>query len=1021
MKSSELLQINLLGPLEIRRGNKLLELPSSKKARALLAYLIANPRKHRRDRLTELLWDVADDPKGGLRWCLTKIRPLVNDRQTRILADRETAEFRGGDAQVDLFVVREKLTGGASALNLKELQDLAALYRGSLLESLDLPDYDRFQAWLVAAREDVLQQHVSILRAITNELSDKPALAVPYARLLVEIDPLDEHSRTRLCSFLVKLGRQTQAKQLIETGHRLARELGGASSGELAKAERQLSQPGTAPARELEGAVAPVAESEHSNWGTPALVGRGEESARLRSVLENSKTRRRGCVVLITGEPGIGKTRLLTESSSFTLSIGGTVLSGRSYEAEARRPYGPWVDAIQSLHPSAMGDVLRDTLAPLLSETGDDETHGRSDWRSEKARLFAAVIELLAARAHSAPPVLLQFDDVQWCDEASAELLHYVVRMTRHRPVSVFLTARSGEVPDNEAMMRVLRGLRRDGWLEEMELAPLSREDTARLVSGVSPSANAETVFDESAGNPLYAIELARGANRSGKLADSTLAGLIRDRIDRLPAGAGDALKWAAVLGTMFSLHRLASLVTSGQDELMKALEVLDRHGLLKNDSPAAGQAAYGFTHNVVRRSVYDYISEPRRRLMHGRIVQVLEKEASSTTTAAEIVHHAALAGEIAAAARASATAGRYCLRVYAHREALAFVRSGMRYAETLPESERAGLQIELLEVSLSAERPKDTEETAKLLEALAEQALAQGDMEHARLGFHLLSYLRWEGGEWSDAKRHTLRAESVARGADAKEQVVAMAEAARCLALLERDLGQAEALALEAKARAINAGVEAAAIPDALGMLRFHQGEWEDAANFFQTARDLSLRQGDHAGEFRALEHLTVLELERNRPEAARALCRRLIELSTKLREGSEAPFAHCLDVLAAAASGEGSTKEIDTALESLRMADAKHRLAYALLRATDGDFARGDVEKARARGEEALRLAETLERPSETTMAHTVLLRCALAKGAAAEVKRHAEALRKVNMTQVAMHVRRAADHSLSTLKGV
>jgi predicted ATPase len=593
--------------------------------------------------------------------------------------------------------------------------------------------------------------------------------------------------------------------------------------------------------------------------------------------------------------------------------------------------------------------------------------------------------------------------------------------MTRHRPISVILTARGGELPDNEAIMKVLRGFRRDGWLDEINLAPLSREDTGRLVNLVTPSANAHAVYDESSGNPLYTIELARAADRAGKLTQSTLAGLIRDRIDRLPATASDVLKWAAILGAKFDLKRLSSLVTSEADDLMKALDVLDRHGLLRDNSQAAGPATYGFTHNVVRRSVYDDISEPRRKLMHARVVQMLEKEMSSAPAAAEIVHHAALAGEIAIAARASAAAGRYCIRVYANREALAFARSGMRYAEALPETERAGLQIELLEVSLSARRPKDIEDAARRLEELAEQALAHGNVEQARLGFHLLSYLRWEGGEWSDAKRHTLRAESVARGADAKEQVIAMAEAARCLALLERDLTQAEALALEAKARATNVGVETVAIPDALGMLRFHQGEWDDAAGFFQAARELALRQGDHTGEFRAIEHLAVLELERSRPEAAAVLCGRLVELSAKLREGSESPFAQCLCVLAAMASGKDAVDEIDAALQSLRIADAKHRLAYALLRATDLDFRLGDVETARARGEEALRLAEILERPSETAMAHVVLLRCALARGVAAEAERHAEALRRTNMAQVAVHIRKAAEQTLATIKGV
>jgi tetratricopeptide (TPR) repeat protein len=339
-----------------------------------------------------------------------------------------------------------------------------------------------------------------------------------------------------------------------------------------------------------------------------------------------------------------------------------------------------------------------------------------------------------------------------------------------------------------------------------------------------------------------------------------------------------------------------------------------------------------------------------------------------------------------------------------------------MRFAESVPETERTGLQIELMEISLAARRPKDTERVAKRLEELAERTLAQGDVEHARLGFHLLSYLRWEGGDWSNARRHSLRAEFVARGADPKEQIVAMAEAARCLALLERDLGQAEALALEARARAAHAGVETVAIPDALGMLRFHQGAWEEAASFFQTARELALQQGDRAGEFRALEHLIVLELERNRPEVAGPLCSLLGELASKLRQGSEVPFARCLAALAATDSGKGVAGEVDSALESLRMTDAKHRLAYGLLRAANSDFGRGNIERARSRSEEALRLAEALERPTEIVMARVLLMRCASKRGAVAEANQHAEVLRGINMNLIAAHVREAAQLALA-----
>ncbi len=1014
MKSSNPLCINLLGPLEIRRGKRRVELPSSKKARAILAYLVANRRQHRRDRLTDLLWDVADDPKGGLRWCLSKIRPLVDElHQPRILADRETVEFNPEDVAIDVFTVRDCIQRGISSMSLKELRDLASLYRGSFLEGLELPDYDSFQAWLVAEREDAMAHQVSILRTIVDHLSDNAAEAVPFARLLVERDPLDEHARSELSGILVRLGRHSEASQVIETGKRLAIELGTGKPAGLKRTE-DLQRHGTSgfPSHVDRIPLPSFDEGLPERGSKIEMIGRDVEHTRVRSGLDRSRDNRRGEVFLITGEQGIGKSRLLAELSA-GMSGQGTVLQGRSYEAEARRPYGPWIDAIQSLHPSVIGDVLRDELSPLMTgRIREDERQGGRD------RLFGAIVELLAARAHSAPPVLLQFDDVQWCDEASAELLHYVVRMTRHRPVSVVLAARGGELPDNEPMMRVLRGFRRDRWIEEIELCPLSRSDTDLLVRRISPDVNADSVYEESAGNPLYAIELARAVDRSGGSVDPGFAVLIRDRIDRLPSVTGDVLRWAAVLGSTFSLNRLASIVSLGVHDLTTAIEVLDRHGLLRENAPVASAPAYGFTHNVVRRSVYDDLSEPRRRLMHARIAQMFEQEAcatskgcSTTTICSEIAHHAALAGDSATAARASAEAGRCCLRIYANGEALAFARSGMRYSETLQEPERVGLQIELTDVSLAARRPRNVEETAKMLEGLSERALFHGDVVHARLGFHLLSYLRWEGGDWPDARRHSLRAEFIARGADTKEQVVAMAEAARCLALLERDLGQAEALALEARARASQAGVEAVVIYDALGMLRFHQGLWDDACTFFRTARELSQREGDRTSEFRALEHLIVLELERNNPEIAGTLCRDLVALAGKLREGSEAPFARCLAALAAEASGQGAAEEIDAAIESLRMTDAKHRLAYSLLRAACGDLARGKFDKARARGEESLRLAMILERPSETAMAHVVLLRCALRRsGKDAEL--HRKFLQNANIGQVAEHVRRAME---------
>jgi predicted ATPase len=133
-----------------------------------------------------------------------------------------------------------------------------------------------------------------------------------------------------------------------------------------------------------------------------------------------------------------------------------------------QRPYGPWIDALARLHPVEVGGALAPILEPVLSGAGSDTQAGARE------RFYAAVVELLAARAHSRPPVVLMLDDLQWCDAASIALLHYVVRMCRHRPLLVLLAARDGELPDNESALRFRRGLRREGWLEEMEIGPLA-------------------------------------------------------------------------------------------------------------------------------------------------------------------------------------------------------------------------------------------------------------------------------------------------------------------------------------------------------------------------------------------------------------------------------------------------------------------------------------------------------------------------------------------------------------------
>jgi DNA-binding SARP family transcriptional activator/predicted ATPase len=1017
MSKRNVLNIKLLGGIELSLGAVSVPLPQSKKTRALLAYLVVTARPHRRERLCSLLWDVTDDPRGALRWSLSKLRALVDgsDKQ-RIVADRETVGFNPLDVHVDLFAIRDQISKGIAQASTEELEKIAGEFDGEFLEGLDLPDLHDFHSWCIAEREQARTEQVAVLKELVARLASQPDAALIHSRALVQVDPLNESAWAGLVRLLALTDHRHEAEEQAEAGARLLKELGTRLSGELDEARRSLrnqSAPGLSLPVERRASTGELRETGPLKLAE--LVGRKAERDRLLSVLAETETRRRQSVVLMTGDPGVGRTRLLRELISEARKRGGTVMNGRTYEAERARPYVPWMDALRRVPVLAVGQTIGADLAVLLPNLPFDSAAEPS-----RDRLFGAVVELIAARAHSAPPVVLVLDDVQWCDEASAELLHYVIRMNRHRPIMVVLAARAGELADNAAMLRVLDSLRREGTLEEVVLGPLNKDETTKLIREVTTEVDADRVFEQSEGNPLLALELAR-AHCDEPDVPAKLTQLVRARVERVPAAAGDVLRWCAVIGYSFNVSRLAQLTSLDVDELASALETLERHVLLREAPDNGGQAgAYTFAHKLVREAVYSDLSQPRRQLMHRRVAQVLSDiEGQDETIALDIAHHAALGGDAGMAARACVAAGRRCLRLFANTEAAAFARRGMSYAEQLNEPERVQRMIELTHISFAARRPDSADEAARTIETLAERALDHGCAEHARLAFHMLSYLHWERGDWSDAEREALRAHQVSQFAGEKDQVIAMAEAARCLALLERDLEKAEAMILEASALSTRLDIKPAAIPDAQGMLRLHEGHLDEAAALFDQARARARAEGNRVDEFQALEHLLMVELQRDNYARARELSNELVSIGEKLREGSESSFARVLRATTRYSMGEDqAVYEMEKALDELRIADAKHRLAYALTRIANVDLRRGQADLARWRAEEALAVAQQLERPSEIVFAMVALTRAAAAMNDESALKLDLDQLRRQSMAGVSTHAQETAQTVLEEL---
>ncbi len=239
---TSVLSLHFLGEARVLRDGAALELPPSRKTRALLAYLAATGRPHRREHLCSLLWDLPDDPRGALRWSLSKLRMLVNDpAAARIVADRESVRFEPQGAQVDILDLRRTAGRGLERAATEDLAALAEGFRGEFLAGLDLPDSLEFQAWCIAERAELRTLQVRVLRTLVERLEPEPESALPHARALLGLAGDEVSSHVMLLSLLLDAGRLREAEEQRELSARLLGEVGNSAALELARAWRSLA------------------------------------------------------------------------------------------------------------------------------------------------------------------------------------------------------------------------------------------------------------------------------------------------------------------------------------------------------------------------------------------------------------------------------------------------------------------------------------------------------------------------------------------------------------------------------------------------------------------------------------------------------------------------------------------------------------------------------------------------------------------------------------------------------------
>ena len=437
------------------------------------------------------------------------------------------------------------------------------------------------------------------------------------------------------------------------------------------------------------------------------------ELSELRAALEESIAGRGGCF-LISGEPGIGKTRLADELAGDAASRGMRVVWGRCWESRGAPAYLPWVDVLRTLilnetRERGRHSALPAEIAQLIPELSSETTMPRvsADPAQARFRLFDAIATLLKQVASSAP-LLIVLDDLHEADQGSLELLKFVARSLTDSRIVIIGTHRDAEVRRSPHLSEAIGEILRHG--HAIPLAGLDQNEVTRMVEDRaqrSPSAAfASELYRVTAGNPLFVDGVVRVLLAERNLGTSDridlrgfklpedVRGAIRKRVGLLSSQAQSVLAIAAVVGQEFDIalvRRISDLSAGASGELMDEASEVGVVTLSSHDT-------YRFTHPLIRESLYKGSTEAERTRLHRAIGEALEQlhAANLTPHLAALAHHfdqAAAASsdplQIEKAIEYSHRAGWTALDVEAWEEALVHFHAGLRHAEKGQDSQR--------------------------------------------------------------------------------------------------------------------------------------------------------------------------------------------------------------------------------------------------------------------------------------------------------------------------------------------